>query len=177
MFVADKSSGLPVIQDYLHGYYVALDMHGIVETSARLTHAHFSTWLRLRGYKEFALGWAWVLQQAHGDAAFDKFFELLDRYRNVSPTVVATVRLTDEQRQHGERAVDAMAGPMQQPDRIEIVQYAPDPVHIVRIHCGTRSIEHVLYAPPLAAPATTIDHAFSWVAERFGVDRAQWSAA
>lgn len=177
MFVGedDKNlSGLRVVETLMEGYYTGLGVHGVGETVPRVTFDHFSHWLRLRGYAEFSLGWAWVLHEAHGDAAFDKFFDLLDDYRKVSPTVVATVALTECHRPRKQRSVWGSADPMEKPDRVELVRYVPDPIHIVRYHYGSRFEEHVVYLDPLAK-GTTLEDAYTWAAQELRIERSEWS--
>lgn len=174
MFVGDKVSALTVIAGYLYGYYVAMDIHGILEPGPRLAQEHFSTWLRLRGYREFASGWASVLQDAHGSAAFDKFFELADEYRTVSPRMMARVTLTERHAPTGKRVRYGMNGRMERPDRVEIIRYVPEPMHILRFHYGSRFVEHPLHGPNVD-PVTVLDDAFAWVTDELGVTQDEWT--
>jgi hypothetical protein len=93
VFVKDKS--LRELEIYLYGYVACVDAHGLVEkTGGRPFHPReFAIWL----YD--ALGWsgcqgfAYAIEQHTRDAdqAFERFFELVERYRNgtVEPPVDA----------------------------------------------------------------------------------------
>ncbi|ASP33468.1 hypothetical protein [Labrenzia sp. VG12] len=87
MFTKDKA--LDTLEVMLHGYVACLKANGLREEydGRPFEPSAFSIWL----YEELgwsgSLGFAWAIEQhTEGrDAAFDRFFELVGRYRHSSP--------------------------------------------------------------------------------------------
>jgi hypothetical protein len=80
MWVRDWS--LAELEMICLGYGVALDTHGIGEVG-RGFNVHFREWLRRRFGWSVSLGWAYAIrhQSPSAEAAFGRFFELLDQFR------------------------------------------------------------------------------------------------
>jgi len=83
MFVRDGNN-LSDLTTMLHGYEIALRMHNIEESGSNFTQREFTDWLHRKTRIGGALGWAHIIQEieSESDAAFRKFFELVDEYKN-----------------------------------------------------------------------------------------------
>ncbi|MDY7232477.1 hypothetical protein [Hyalangium rubrum] len=155
-------SRLGQLENMVYGYYAGLAVHAIHEDVPEMT-SHFSTWLRYR-YRSWSLslGWAHAITSHTKDeqAAAEHFFELVEAYRKLRPVVRARVRLTARQL------------PL---ERIEVVQYAPKPLHFVRYHFGSRVVNgRCLTAGPEARLKTTLAEARRWVEEHHAVRPEAW---
>lgn len=162
MYVDEAREPLRCLEQQVHGYYVALHTHGIVEPVPAMHH-HFSTWLRRRTGWELAQGWAAAIEM-HTPAPrlLARFFAFVDDYRELVPTVIARVTL------------DA-ASPRDRPDVIEIVQYHPEPILFPRFHDGPRiADEHTLYRSD-GSDDTTLAHAQEWAQEKLQIAPHEWT--
>ena len=111
----------------LEGYERAISMHDI--KADHVLPGDYTQWVRcrLRSYNR-AKGWRRLILEATGneEAAFDKFFQLLDEHSNRQPHVVA--RLVGYKRDH--TFTPPRKQPIKRTDRypdISLVTYTDDP--------------------------------------------------
>ena len=81
-----RRSSLQHLDSILTGYWVALEVHGVEETSDFVNSGPFAErlWNRLGMAYPSALGWAVTIEreaEAAGRPAMEMFFELLDEFR------------------------------------------------------------------------------------------------
>ena len=81
MYIRDGND-LSDIETMMHGYYIALEMHGIIEDVPSLKQ--FASWVYKRTGIGAALGWAHIIYEMHPDpeTAFLKFFEYIEEYKH-----------------------------------------------------------------------------------------------
>jgi hypothetical protein len=173
MYLGETSKPLEDLQTLIGGYYAALSVHGLVEDVPSM--AHFSTWLRLKTGWSMSCGWAYAIaEHSKPDTALAAFFSLVEQFRTLVPAVLSSARLSERNRPTGKRAVIGLDGRIARPDRVDVVQYAPEPIHFLRFHYATRiEDQHSLYTSD-GSDATTLDHAKEWVCDELCVDRSSW---
>ena len=90
MYIVDES--LHDLENLLYGYYAGLGMHGVVENVPQMTY-HFLDWLYWRTSWSTSRGWAnAITNNARKRRPLDVFFELVDRYRELRPVTLRSVR-------------------------------------------------------------------------------------
>jgi hypothetical protein len=152
MFVGDL--GLRCLENLTHGYQTALYAHHLDEGVPQMT-SHFSSWLRLKKRWSLSCGWAFAIEEHAKDAAWETFFELIDEYRKLLPTVRCYAILE------------------QVPRRIDVVQYSPEPLHFLRLH-HPEGVEdqHILCIN--GKDATTVEEARREAENRFQIEANDW---
>ena len=127
--------GLAELQTLLHGYNAALHTHGVVEDVPSMGR-HFRDWLYRRTGWSCSCGWAYAITMRHTDRdeALAVFFGLVDAYRLLRPTRLCTVELGPDHGPTGRRVVSGMDGRMEQPRRLDVIRYLPEPLHFLRFH-------------------------------------------
>lgn len=81
-----RQGGLRDLEAMLHGYGVALLVHGVAESSAFSSNGPFTEWLADRRGWSMSCGWAAAIEQNAGDMdPLAVFFDLLDEFRSSRP--------------------------------------------------------------------------------------------
>ena len=169
-----SDSDLEVLETYVWGYLTALSEHHIDE-GVPLPGRDFSTWIRMHNKRwEMACGWARAIKEhlRANEKPLDRFFELLDAYRQLRLVVRSRVTL---QPRHLATGKHGRLGPP--PQRIEIVQYRPEPLHFLRFHFADRIEDEDALMRPNGSHATTVRFAKGWVQEVFQVELSLWKDA
>jgi hypothetical protein len=178
MYIASAEHPVQQVNALVHGYYSALWVHGIVEPVPAMTH-HFSDWMRQQGYGFDATerGWGVAIESAsRDDNSLSNFFKLVDRYRRLTPTLISTVPLHARHAPTGRCVTVRDDGRLVRPDRIDVIQYKPEPLHFLRFHYGSRlEDQHILDTRSLRAE-TTPEDARAWVRDEFGVAGSEWES-
>ncbi len=127
-------NSLQDLQSQLDGYYSALYNHHIIEPVPQMSH-HFLTWVYYRTEWGTSCGWA-VSPQDNSqsvaniiifsdlDEQLAKFFELMDEYRQLKPTVLRSAHLTMHHKPTGKRVVSGIGEKIEKPNRVDIVRYS-----------------------------------------------------
>jgi hypothetical protein len=169
MFIGAAENPLRAVESLVQGYNCALSVHGIVEGRPEMSN-HFSTWLRYTKDWSLSCGWAGAIEQAvPRDACLSEFFALVDEYRRLEPTIVCSVVLKDRHTPTGKRCVFGYAEKLERPDRIDILQYAPEPLYFLQLHYGHRRANMQIMQMPDGSAATSQALAFEWVSDEFGI--------
>lgn len=125
MYVGASKDPLGTLETMLHGYYGALQNHGIVEPVPQMDH-HFLIWLSFTTGWSTSAGWAVALREhPRGKDRLAQFFRLVAEYRRLEPVL----RFTATRR----------ARPPGAPTRIDIMRYAPTQLHFFRLWHGRRA--------------------------------------
>lgn len=166
------------LESKIGGYYGALWTHRIVEQAPNMCH-HFLIWMHYRTGLSTSGGWALIL--THEIVGFDKqlerFFELVDEYRQLVPVVLYRVTLEEHHNPTRKRSKIGIDKFIEKPMVIEIVNYNPDPLHFLRFHY----VEHIkdgwlLEGPKSSSCDTTVDDAMEWVSDEFQVCPEEWQS-
>lgn len=164
----DTGHSLRELQHLLEGYDCALHVHALDEQVPSMRH--FFAWLQHRvDWAPATGGWAEALLKHAGteSAARQEFFSLVDDYRQLRPTVIARVALT-ERHGSGPRGVPP-------PRRLELVQYAPEPLVFLRLHYARHFVDEQHAPEPGGAyRGWSVARAQAWAQEQLGVAPGEW---
>lgn len=171
MWIGDGD--LRVLEYQVQGYCTALSAHAVDERVPSLRH--FSDWIRLK--REWSTcGWASAIVEAAehaGRTPLQLFFELIDEYRQLIPKQLAYVRLAPHHRPTGRHCVIGFGQLVAPPRRINVLQYAPEPLHFLRFHFDDGPEDrHMLIDN--GNVATSAAFARAWVEEEFQVEPTAW---
>jgi len=175
MYLGDTSRPLEDLQCLVHGYTAALCVHGVVENVPSM--AHFSTWLRHKTGWSTSRGWAHALaNHAKQDSTLATFFSLVAEFRELVPTTLTAVLLSELNQPTGKRAKIGFDSRIPRPDKVDVVRYVPEPIHFLRFHYGPRLLDqHTLYTSE-GSDSTTVEVAKEWVHDEFSVKPSDWPA-
>ncbi len=167
--------GIRELEDLVHGYLTALHVHSIDEGVPDMGR-HFATWLQLRTGWSLSAGWAYAIRTHHreGTDPLDRFFELMDLYRQLRPVVVARATLDSRHLPTGKRVIVGRDLRMPPPCVIEVVAYRPDSLFFLRHqYADGFTDDNILLDKGLREPAG-LDDAKRWAAEEFQVRPEVW---
>jgi hypothetical protein len=169
MFIGASEYPLRVIESLVQGYNAALLVHGIVEARPAMSD-HFSTWLRHVKDWSLSCGWADAIERvAARDTWLTDFFALVDEYRSLAPTVVCSVVPRDCHKPTGKKFLVGYGEKLERPDRIDILQYRPEPLYFLRLYYGHRCENTQILQTSNGSAATNQALALEWVSEEFGI--------
>jgi hypothetical protein len=115
------------VEIFCDGYYAALSGHHVREDAPVIGTFHFGEWLYRRHQWPHSCGWAAAIQRncASDEEAFDRFFQLLDEYRQLRPVVCAEVWLGAAHKPTGVCTYGSGAWPLP-PTRLQVCRYEPE---------------------------------------------------
>ncbi|ANM29357.1 hypothetical protein ABI59_06770 [Acidobacteria bacterium Mor1] len=159
MFV--RQGRLEELEAMLWGFEYALLTRGIVNPLPSMMQSGFSQWLRLKYRWSLSAGWAYAIQAhaAPGQSSIDLFFELFAQYRELSKTVELELTLSPHHQPSDE---------MDRPEKVQVLRYRPEPLHIIRLFYPHR-IEETCVSGPNAEEATKLRDAIDWLTRRLGI--------
>jgi hypothetical protein len=165
------------LESLLWGYQACLGQHGMVEAVPSMTRP-FTAWLRFRNTTwSLSCGWANAVEQhsaSRGYDLLDDLFHLVEEYRELVPTVVLEATLQPHHQPTGRRVKVGTEGRMMRSDRVQVVQYRPVPIHLLRFF-SHRGVEDVVLDGADAAVGTNLDDAKRWLADEFELGPKDWS--
>ena len=168
------------LESQIFGYYTALGVHGIVERVSPLGGPHFRTWVYFRTNWSTSNGFAHAIATHVSDPneQFAKFFQLVDEYKNLLPTVVYTVALGENHQPTGKRLrvyrPGVGVGTIEKPRRVDIVCYKPEPLHFFRFHYADRTEDGSILRQSDCSYGTTIHDAKKWARDELQVEPNEW---
>lgn len=173
MFFRDLSE----LQAMIHGYYTGIEMYGIHEDLPRMTMSHFGTWLNHKTKWSTCAGWAYAIEQNTNSEqeAIDTFFDFVDRYRELKPTVRARVTLKPHHQPTPERRSRTFTSPDYRPDEIRIVNYSPTRLHHFRFQYGDRIVDDWFHYKSDGSHSTRPKDLYDWAKREFGIEAGEWA--
>lgn len=126
---------LPPLEIFCHGYYAALSTRHIQEPVPVVGTFHFGEWLYRRYKWPHACGWAEAIrtQCETDEEAFDKFFSLLEEYRQLRPVMYGVIALGPAHQPTGARTRGDGSWPLP-PKRLEVYRYEPEDFYFLVEH-------------------------------------------
>jgi hypothetical protein len=124
-----------------------------------------------------SVGWAHAIRShtETGESVLDAFFDLIDEYRQLRPTVVLHAQLGPHHQPTGRRVVIGHAGRMPRPDAVTVLQYQPAHLHVFRFTYPHSFSEEVVFGEN-STVETTLDDARAWLADELDLGPDDWSA-
>ena len=170
-----RKSALRELQPLTFGYYCGLREHGIVESVPDFGQ-HFNDWLYYRTGWSCCQGWEVAFEQRYqtSEEAFVAFFEFVDEFRKLRPTLLCTVKLAARHKPTGKRVRFGLNGLMDKPIGVEVFRYRPEPLHFLRFHFPKRMENSHLLMTGSGNHATTLRFAKEWVRDELQVEFAAW---
>jgi hypothetical protein len=174
MYLRDNS--LSELDTLIRGYCVALGVHGKVEPVPSMG-SHFNDWLGCRTSWSTCKGWAYAISSQHPDpdAALRHFFAFVNEYRKLRPTPLWRVELGSENEPTGKRIRFGDDRRIEKPERVEILQYAPEPYFFLRFRYGRRCEDQHLLMNGKGEHAVSVGFAKSWARDEFRVKATAWA--
>lgn len=172
MYIRDETD-VRTLESMLHGYGSALDVHQVDELVPQFDHA-FLCWLRIRYRWSTSLGWAEAVLRATRpeQRPLDLFFEVVDEYRKVSPRVIARAVLGPANQAMGDVGTDGRGRARPPPRELEIVQYSPERLFLLRYRYPSSVHEHTMFDD--GSDETSVDFAKGFAWREFRITRSQW---
>jgi hypothetical protein len=166
-------ASLDHLESMLWGYEAAIRAHRIDESTPRFTHS-FLWWVRLRRGWSMSAGWAKAVVRSvrEGQQPLDLFFELVDEYRQVTPRVLTTVQLKASNKATGKTGTDGIGRARSPPRELQIVQYAPEKLFLLR-YCYP-SVVHEVVLDDNGKYTTSLAFAKLHARREFGITASQW---
>ncbi len=164
------------LNNMVYGYYAALSLHGITECGPRMDN-HFLIWLSERTrWPQTNCGWgcAFDMNMPEDRDRFEFFFEFVDNYRLLKPTVMATMMLAPHHSPTGKRCKIGFDGLMDRPDEIIAVNYAPTQLNHLRYRYGKRYVDEWFLMLGNGSHETSLDDLIEWVADEFNAAQSEW---
>jgi hypothetical protein len=173
MYLGETRKPLDDLEMLVHGYCTALYVHGLVEDNPSMKH--FSTWLRFKTKWSTSCGWARAIAgQAEPDAELALFFSFVEKFRELRPRTLSTVELSAHHQPTGKARKIGFDGRTARPNRIDAIQYVPEPIHFLRFHYGARVVDQHTLCTTNGSDATTLIHAKEWVRDELSVPLPNW---
>lgn len=175
MFIYRNRGSLHELETMAFGYHRALLEHGIVETVPDFC-GHFSIWLYYRTKWSTNRGWSVAIEEhtPEPEKRLATFFELVDEFRKLRPSMVCTVKLAPHHNPMGKRVTIGMNGRIAKPTRIDVMRYRPEPLHFLRFHYGRRVHNQELLMTGSGDYATDAQFAKQWVNDELQVEFERW---
>jgi hypothetical protein len=173
MYLNPDDGPLRELEAMIYGYETATAAHRVEEYRPRFG-LPFLAWVRIRNGWSMSSGWANAVSKAarSGQRPLDLFFELVDQYRKVSPRVIARARLTKRNRATGKVWTDGLGRAQAPPRVMEIVQYDPEQLFLLRYRYAHVSTLHVLHDK--GREETSVEFAKQVAEREFDIVNAQW---
>ena len=172
MFIPNKS--LYELETLIQGYYMSLYNHRTVENVPGMTH-HFAIWLHFKYGWSTSAGWAYaVITHSGRQKPIDLFFEILDEYRKIRPTILAQVKLRKNHQLTEEKAATDQNGKTDRPLKVEIIRYRPEKLHFLRLHYKDHIKDDWILMKPDGTYETSLNFAKNWVKDKLQVKREEW---
>jgi len=173
MYIRDEAD-LDALESMIWGYEAAIRLHQIDEAVPRFGLL-FLGWVRHRRGWSTSNGWAHAVRThvRKNQRPLDLFLELIDQYRQLSPRVVATVRLRQRHRATGEAGTDGLGRARPPPRELQIVRYAPEPLFVLRYRYPS-AIEEIMLMKPNGSLATGVAFAQKHALLEFGISPSEW---
>ncbi|MBA4031995.1 MAG: hypothetical protein C0478_14045 [Planctomyces sp.] len=139
---------------------------------------HFMEWVYYRTELSTCSGWA--LPLTHEIVGFDKqlerFFDLVDEYRQLIPVVLYRVTLEEYHNPTRKRAKIGINKLIEKPMLIEVVQYKPEPLHFLRFYYAEQIVDRSFLRDTHDNCDTKASHAMEWVSDEFQVRPEEWQS-
>lgn len=118
---------LPPIEIFCGGYYSALSAHHIRQPVPVVGNSHFGQWLYRRFKWSLNCGWAQAIRRhcETDEEAFDRFFALLEKYRQLRLVKYGAITLRATHKPTGACEFGSGAWPLP-PTRLELYRYEPE---------------------------------------------------
>ncbi len=160
------------LEAMLDGYYTGIEMYGIHEDVPRMTRSHFGIWLRHKTIWSTCAGWARIIEDKTDSyqEGIDTFFEFVDQYRQLKPTVRAHVTLRPHHQPTPKRLSRTFTSPDDRPDEIRIVNYAPTRLYHFRYRYGDRIVDDWL-----DSHKSGLKSFCEWAKDEFGIEPDEWT--
>lgn len=170
-----RNGSLHDLESLLGGYYGGLYVHGVIEQVPQMTR-HFLDWLYHRTRWSCCQGWAVAIEEHHPmpKDALAAFFAFVDAYRNLKPTAICTVSLGPGHNPTGKRVVYGLAGRMEKPLRVDVMQYQPEPLHFLRLQYPDRTEYGDLLYTEAGDFRTSVRLCQEWVKDELRVPFSAW---
>ena len=165
------------LEPMIDGYYKGIAMHGIHEDVPRMTRSHFGIWLYHKTKWSTCAGWAYAIEHhtKSEEEAFDTFFDFVDQYRELKPTVRAHVTLKPHHQPTPIRRSRTFTSPDDRPDEIWIINYAPTRLHHFRFRYGVRMIDDWFHYTSNGSHSTRPKDLYEWGSIEFGIEPDEWT--
>jgi hypothetical protein len=165
------------LQAMIHGYYNALQHHGITEKGPQLSQRHFGTWLREETRWSVCSGWGYAFEQnkVAGQDVYESFFSFIDQYRRLVPMITASVTLSPKHQPTGKRCVIGFDKRMDRPDKVDVINYYPTSLNHFRFHYANRYVDEGFLFLQTGKQKTEHKDLFEWMYDEFDVERSEWT--
>ena len=155
------------LEIFCDGYYAALSAHHIREPAPVVGTFHFGKWLHHRFEWSHNCGWAQAIRThcETDEEAFDKFFELLEDYRQLRPVKYGEITLGAAHKPTGAATLGGGAWRLS-PTRLEVYRYEPENFYF-----------WVEYYPAGTDDRSTFDsleRAFAYAEQLWRIKPAEW---
>ena len=159
------------------GYHAALHMPGIVEPVPAMNR-HFRSWLAYRTGWSCAAGFARLIAEHYprSESPLNQFFLWADEYRVLKPTPLYHVPLQAHHQPTGNRVTYGHGGRMERPNRVEMMHYQPEPLHVLTVLYPDRIVQHGIVLDGAGNDVSSPDTAKRCMADEFQVAVDEWGA-
>ncbi len=173
MYIRDES--LHELSSMIWGYYEALRVHRIIENAPKMDR-HFGEWLHYRTDWSSCAGWASEIEKAVGDdeKPIELFFFFVKEFKKLLPTIKSRIELKNHHNPTGKMITIGSDGLLEKPKAIEIIQYAPKPLHFLRLHYHDRIDDFNLLMKAIGDYETSVKTAKFWIKEEFQIEFEEW---
>jgi len=165
------------LETLVWGYAACLGVHGLVESCPAMTR-HFGDWLKLRHKWSLSCGWAAAIQEhtPPGEQAIELFFRLITEYRQLSLRTIATVETAIETLHERESCSPSGDLPSVRSNRIDLIQYAPEPLYFLRLFAPTGVEQGDILWTSTGSTVSSGNEAREWVYAALAIPIDRWMA-